>query len=55
VLKGVPIDKSSARKAAEIAMQNAEPLELNKYKIPVFKAVIYRTICWAAGIDPLST
>jgi len=55
VLKGVPVDKSSARKAAEIAMQNAEPLELNKYKIPVFKAVIYRTICWAAGIDPLST
>jgi xanthine dehydrogenase YagS FAD-binding subunit len=53
ILKGTTISKSSAGQAAEIAMQNAEPLELNGYKVQVFKAVIYRTICRAAGIEPL--
>jgi xanthine dehydrogenase YagS FAD-binding subunit len=55
ILKGSIVGKTSARRSAEMAMQGAEPLELNRYKIPLFKAVIYRTICWAAGIDPLST
>ncbi len=53
ILKETTINKTSARQASEIAMQGAEPLELNRYKIQVFKAVIYRTICWTAGIDPL--
>jgi len=53
VLKDSNISKSSARHAAEIAMKDAEPLELNGYKIQVFKAVIYRTICRAASIDPM--
>jgi xanthine dehydrogenase YagS FAD-binding subunit len=48
------IDKTKARRAAEIAMQEAEPLERNGYKIPIFKTVIYRTICRAAGIDPMN-
>jgi xanthine dehydrogenase YagS FAD-binding subunit len=55
ILKEETINKISARQAAEIAMQGAEPLELNRYKIQVFKTVIYRTICWATGIDPLQT
>jgi xanthine dehydrogenase YagS FAD-binding subunit len=54
-LKETTITRTSARKAAEIAMKGAEPFELNSYKIRVFKAIIYRTICWTAGIDPLQT
>jgi xanthine dehydrogenase YagS FAD-binding subunit len=54
VLINVTIDKEKARQAAGIAMEDAEPFELNRYKIPIFKTVIYRTICRAAGIDPMS-
>jgi len=52
ILKSTTITRISAQKAADIALQEATPLELNKYKVQVFKAVIYRTLCWAAGIDP---
>ena len=52
ILKEATINKTSARQAAETAVQGAEPLELNRYKIRVFKAVIYRTICRTAGIEP---
>jgi len=54
VLINSKIDKMKARQAAEVAMQDAEPFELNRYKIPIFKTVIYRTICHAAGIDPMT-
>jgi xanthine dehydrogenase YagS FAD-binding subunit len=53
ILINTKIDKMKARQAAEIAMQDAEPFELNRYKITIFKTVIYRTICRAAGIDPM--
>jgi xanthine dehydrogenase YagS FAD-binding subunit len=52
VLKGSILNREQARKAAQAALQSAEPLSLNGYKVHVFKAVIYRTICWAANIDP---
>jgi len=54
ILINAKLDKAKARQAAEVAMQDAQPFELNRYKIPVFKAVIYRTICRAAGIDPMT-
>ncbi len=53
VLMNKKVDKLTATQASEAAMENAEPLSLNAYKIPVFKTVIYRTICQAVGIDPL--
>ena len=53
VLKGNTITKELAQKAAEAAMKDASPLSKNDYKIQVFKTVIARTICRAAGIDPL--
>ncbi|NUM79588.1 FAD binding domain-containing protein [bacterium] len=52
VLKNQTITRELARKAAEAAMTGATPLSENAYKIPVFKAVITRTICLAAGINP---
>jgi xanthine dehydrogenase YagS FAD-binding subunit len=53
VVKGKTIDVSLARQAADAALQDANPLSLNGYKVRVFHAVIYRTICWAAGVEPL--
>jgi xanthine dehydrogenase YagS FAD-binding subunit len=53
VLMNKKLDKLTATQASEAALENAEPLSLNAYKIPVFKTVIYRTICQAVGIDPL--
>jgi xanthine dehydrogenase YagS FAD-binding subunit len=53
-LKNTIINKESAMQAANAAMANAEPLEFNTYKIPIFKTVIFRTICRAVGIDPFS-
>lgn len=43
------ISEDSARAAAEAAMAHAEPLEKNAYKIPIFEAIIRRTILRAAG------
>jgi xanthine dehydrogenase YagS FAD-binding subunit len=54
LLKNKPINKDTAKKAAEAAVANAEPLELNGYKVPLLKTVIYRTICHAVGIDPMT-
>jgi xanthine dehydrogenase YagS FAD-binding subunit len=47
------LSKDSARKAAEMAIAKAEPLSLNAYKVPIFKTIVYRTICRAIGIDPI--
>ena len=44
------ITEDSARAAAEAAMANATPLEKNAYKIPIFEAIIRRTILRAAGM-----
>jgi xanthine dehydrogenase YagS FAD-binding subunit len=48
------INKETAMKAADAAMANAEPLSLNEYKVPLFKTIIYRSICQAVGIDPMT-
>ncbi|MBL7960332.1 xanthine dehydrogenase family protein subunit M [bacterium] len=53
LLKGNIVTKELAQRAAEAAMKDASPLSKNEYKVQVFKTVIARTICWAAGIDPL--
>jgi xanthine dehydrogenase YagS FAD-binding subunit len=44
------ITEDSARSAAEAAMSNATPLEKNAYKIPIFEAILRRTILRAAGL-----
>jgi xanthine dehydrogenase YagS FAD-binding subunit len=54
ILQNQKVSKAIAQKAADIALADAEPLEMNKYKIPVFKSIVYRTICYAAGLDPMS-
>lgn len=53
-LKGKTIGVELARRAADAALQDATPLSQNGFKVPVFRAVIYRTICWAASVDPLA-
>ncbi len=52
LLKGNIVTRELAQTAAETAMKDATPLSGNEYKVQVFKTVIARTICWAAGIDP---
>ena len=47
-LTGKSLNEQSARDAAGAAMQGATPLAQNAYKIPMFEAVVRRTIM-AAG------
>ncbi|RMF69889.1 MAG: xanthine dehydrogenase family protein subunit M [Calditrichaeota bacterium] len=54
LLKNQPISVKLAKQAAQEALKDANPLSENAYKVPVFKAAIYRTICRAAGIDPFA-
>lgn len=49
-LNNSEITEDSARAAAESAMANATPLEKNAYKIPIFEAIVRRTILRAAGM-----
>jgi xanthine dehydrogenase YagS FAD-binding subunit len=49
-LNNSEITADSARAAAEAAMASATPLEKNAYKIPIFEAIIRRTILRAAGV-----
>lgn len=53
VLLNQPFSKALAQKAAEAAMKPAQPLSQNAYKVKVFKTSIARTLCWAAGVNPL--
>lgn len=53
VLINKNINKETAMNAAEAALASAEPLSLNEYKVPLFKTIIFRTICQTVGIDPL--
>jgi xanthine dehydrogenase YagS FAD-binding subunit len=50
-LNNTEITEDAARAAAEAAMANAMPLEKNAYKIPIFEAIIRRTILRAAGMS----
>jgi xanthine dehydrogenase YagS FAD-binding subunit len=50
-LNNSEITEDSARAAGEAAMASATPLEKNAYKIPIFQAIIRRTILRAAGLE----
>ena len=54
VLTGKTITKELAREAGEASMQEAYPLEENEYKINLFKIVVFRAVCEAAGIEAYS-
>lgn len=54
VLKNKTITVKLAKEAARAALNDATPLSGNAYKVTVFKTMIYRTICWAAEIDPFA-
>jgi xanthine dehydrogenase YagS FAD-binding subunit len=49
VLAGRTVDERAAEAAANAALEGARPLDKNRYKIPVFKAVVRRMILAAAG------
>ena len=49
LLVGRVVDEPSARAAAKAALQGATPLAGNAYKLPVFEAIIRRTILAAAS------
>ncbi len=51
LLTGKAVNEETARAAARAAMADATPLEKNAYKIPIFEAVIRRTILAAAGVS----
>lgn len=49
-LANAEINEDNARKAAQQAVGGATPLANNSYKIPIFEAIIRRTVLRAAGI-----
>ncbi len=49
VLTGKPITEQIARAAGKAAMEGAQPLSMNGYKVQLFPVAIYRTILLAAG------
>lgn len=49
-LAGAQINEGTAREAAKAAIANATPLAQNAYKLPIFEAIVRRTILRAAGI-----
>ena len=50
-LANAEINDDAARKAAQQAVASATPLANNSYKIPIFEAIIRRTILRAAGMN----
>ena len=50
-LSNSEVTEGSARAAAEAAMATASPLEKNAYKVPIFEAIIRRTILRAGGMN----
>lgn len=49
ILGGRVVDEHAAEAAANAALQGATPLAQNGYKLPIFRAVVRRTILAAAG------
>ncbi|HEY1584362.1 MAG TPA: FAD binding domain-containing protein [Polyangia bacterium] len=49
ILGGRAVDEHAAEAAANAAMQGATPLAKNGYKLPIFRAIVRRTILAAAG------
>ena len=54
VLSGKTITNELAREAGEASMLEVYPLEENRYKIKLFKTIVYRSVCEAAGIKAYS-
>jgi xanthine dehydrogenase YagS FAD-binding subunit len=52
LLAGRRVDERAADAAANAALEGARPLDKNRYKLPVFKAVVRRVILAAAGGRP---
>ena len=52
-LAGTSIDEETASAAAKAAVADATPLAKNRYKVPIFEAIIRRTILRAAGGNAL--
>jgi xanthine dehydrogenase YagS FAD-binding subunit len=50
-LTNADINESTARQAAQQAIAGATPLANNSYKIPIFEAIVRRTIMRAAGMN----
>ncbi len=48
-LVGKPITEETARAAGQVAVQGAQPLSMNSYKLDLFPVAVYRTILYAAG------
>ena len=48
-LEGKTLDENTANKAAELLLENAQPLSENGYKIPVARALIRRTLLQLKG------
>lgn len=48
-LAGKPVTEANARAAGKAAMEGAQPLSMNAYKVDLFPIAIYRTILLAAG------
>jgi xanthine dehydrogenase YagS FAD-binding subunit len=48
-LTGKAITEETARAAAKAAVNGATPLQKNRYKVPIFEAVVRRTILMAAS------
>ena len=49
LLTGKPITEESARAAGKAAMEGAQPLSMNGYKVQLFPVAIYRTVLLATG------
>jgi xanthine dehydrogenase YagS FAD-binding subunit len=48
-LAGKPITEETARAAGKVAVEGAQPLSGNAYKLDLFPVAVYRTILLAAG------
>jgi len=51
MLRGKALDRKLAEAAAAAALNNAQPMSENAYKVPMAKAIVRRAILAAAGIE----
>lgn len=49
VLAGKAVDDAAARAVGEAALEGATPLSKNRYKLPIFAALVRRALLRAAG------
>jgi xanthine dehydrogenase YagS FAD-binding subunit len=54
-LQDKELTRENALAAADAALASATPMTLNKYKIPLFRNLIARTILTCAGAQPAPT